>query len=177
MQGGYTNFTVPLSDYTLACYINLSSTRFLRGTHSFVSYPSGYTIPSSDIGFVFVKQPSSSAVYASSFDTTASFAFSLLVPATRLPDVKLGDWISDSPEDLQDSITNQFHIDSGTLKDSEDILNSWNSSSSVDSDVAAGASGLLGGLFQNLGTFIFSVSLLCFGAVVLRMLIRKAVDG
>lgn len=167
-----------MSNYLSARFIHLASARYLRGTHSFVPYPSGYTIPSSDIGFVFVKQPSSSPVYsASAFDTTGSFVFSLLVPASRLPDVKLGDWLSDSPEDLQDAITNQFHIDSGTLKDSEDILNSWNSSSSVDSDVASGASGLLGGLFQNLGTFLFSVSLLCFGAVVLRMLIRKAVDG
>lgn len=178
LQGGYTNFIVPLSDYSRARYINLSSTRYLRGTYYFVSYPSGYTIPSSDIGFVFVQQPSSSPVYyASSFDTTGSFAFSLLVPASRLPDVKLGDWVSDSPEDLQDAITNQFGIDSGTLQDSQDKLNLWNSSSSVDSQVASGASGLLGGLFQNLGTFLFSVSLLCFGAVVLRMLIKKAVDG
>lgn len=178
LQGGYTGFTVPLSDYSLPHYIHLASTRFLRGTHDFVSYPSGYTIPSSDIGFVFVHQPSSSPVYsASAFDTTGSFAFSLLVPASRLPEVKLGDWISDNPEDLQDAITNQFDIDSGTLKDTENNLNSWNNSSSVDSDIASGASGLLGALFQNLGTFLFSVSLLCFGAVVLRMLIRKAVDG
>lgn len=178
IQGGFSNFIVPLSDYSFVRYITLASSRFLRGTHDFVGYPSGFTIPSSDIGFVFVQQPSSSPVYsASAFDITGSFAFSLLVPASRLHDVKLGDWISDSPEDLQDAITNQFGIDSGTLKDSEDILNSWNSSSSVDSNVASGASGLLGALFQNLGTFLFSVSLLCFGAVVLRMLIRKAVDG
>ena len=178
VQGGYNGFIVPPSNISSASYIHLASNRYLRGTHSFVPYPSGYTIPSSDIGFVFVKQPSSSTIFsASSFNTTGSFAFSLLVPASRLPDVKLGDWISDSPEDLQDAITNQFGIDSGTLKDSEDILNSWNSSSSVDSNVASGASGLLGALFQNLGTFLFSVSLLCFGAVVLRMFIRKAVDG
>lgn len=178
LQGGYTNFIVPLSNYLSASFIHLASTRYLRGTHSFVPYPSGYTIPSSDIGFVFVEQPSTSPVFsASSFNTTGSFAFSLLVPASRLPNVKLGGWLSDSPEDLQDAITNEFGVDSGTLKDSKDNLNSWNSASSVDSDVASGASGLLGGLFQNLGTFLFSVSLLCFGAVVLRMLIRKAVDG
>lgn len=178
LQGGYTGFIVPPSNYLRSRYIHLAGTRFLRGTNSFVPYPSGYTIPSSDIGFVFVKQPSSSPVYsASAFDTTGSFAFSLLVPASRLPNVKLGGWLSDSPEDLQDAITNEFGVDSGTLKDSKDNLNSWNSASSVDSDVATGASGLLGGLFQNLGTFLFSVSLLCFGAVVLRMLIRKAVDG
>ena len=178
LQGGDKGFFVPLSNYSRARYIDLGTSRFLRGTNSFVAYPSGYTIPSSDIGFVLVQQPSSSPVYsASAFDTTGSFAFSLLVPASRLHDVKLGDWISDSPEDLQDAITNQFGIDSGTLKDSQDKFNSWNSSSSVDSDVASGASGFLGGLFQNLGTFLFSVSLLCFGAVILRILIRKAVDG
>lgn len=178
LQGGDNAFIVPPSNYSNDAVLHLGSTYFLRGTSSFVPYPAGYTIPSSDIGFVFVKQPSSSPVYsASSFDTTGTFAFSLLVPVSRLPDVKLGDWISDSPEDLQDAITNEFGIDSGTLKDSKDNLNSWNSASSVDSDVASGASGLLGGLFQNLGTFLFSVSLLCFGAVVLRMLIRKAVDG
>lgn len=178
LQGGDSSFIVPPNTYSDLRNINLNSNRYLLGTHSFVPYPSGYIIPSSDIGFVFVQKPSSSPVYsASAFDTTASFAFSLLVPVSLLPAVKLGDWISDSPEDLQDAITNEFGIDSGTLKDSKDNLNSWNSASSVDSDIASGASGLLGGLFQNLGTFLFSVSLLCFGAVVLRMLIRKAVDG
>lgn len=178
LQGGDSGFIIPPELQSRLLYLNLGSTRYLLGTHTFVPYPSGYTIPSSDIGFVFVKQPSSSPVYsASAFNTTGSFAFSLLVPSSLLPDVKLGDWISDSPEDLQDAITNEFGIDSGTLQDSKDNLNSWNNSSSVESDVAAGASGLLGGLFQNLGTFLFSVSLLCFGAVVLRMFIRKAVDG
>ena len=78
---------------------------------------------------------------------------------------------------MQDTITNDFGVDSDKLKDSKDSITDWSNTSSVDSDVASGASGLLGGLFQNLGTFLFSVSLLCFGAVVLRMLIRKAVDG
>ena len=178
LQGGDNGFFVPLSNYLRARFIHLGSTRYLRGSLTFDPYPAGYSIPSSDIGFVFVQQPSSSPVYsASAFDTSGSFAFSLLVPASRLPDVEFGDWLSDSPEDLQDAITNQFGVDSGTLQNSKDNLNSWNSASSVDSDIASGASGLLGGLFQNLGTFLFSVSLLCFGAVVLRMLIRKAVDG
>lgn len=178
LQGGYSNFIIPSSDYSSSSALHLGATRFLRGTHEFVSYPSGYTIPSSEIGFVFVKKPSSSPVYsASAFDTTGSFAFSLLVPVSRLPDVKLGDWLSDSPEDLQDVITNEFDIDSDTLKETKDYLDLFKNTSSVDSNVASGASGLLNGVFQNLGTFLFSVSLLCFGAVVLRMLIRKAVDG
>lgn len=179
IQGGDDSFFVPPSNFSRARFIHLGSTRYLRGTYSFVPYPSGYTIPSSDIGFVFVQQPSSSsAIYsASAFDTTGSFAFSLLVPASRLPDVEFGDWISNSPEDLQKVITDEFDIDSDTLKESKEYLNLWKNTSSVDSDVAAGASGLLGGIFQNLGTFLFAVSLLCFGAVVLRMLVRKAVDG
>lgn len=178
LNGGSSSFIVPPFSYTDSWTISLNTTRYLLGTHSFVPYPSGYTIPSSDIGFVFVRKPSSSPVYsASAFNTTGSFAFSLLVPASLLPDVKLGGWLSDSSEDLKDVITNEFGVDSDTLKDSKDNLNSWNSASSVDSDFASGASGLLGGLFQNLGTFLFSVSLLCFGAVFLRMLIRKAVDG
>lgn len=178
LQGGDNAFIVPPSNYSNDSFLYLGSTRYLLGTNSFVRYPSGYTIPSSDIGFVFVKQPSTSPVYsASAFDTTGSFAFSLLVPASRLPDVKLGAWLSNSPEDLQKVITDEFDIDSDTLKESKDYLNMWNNSSSVDSDVASGASGLLNAVFQNLGTFLFSVSLLCFGAVVLRMLIRKAVDG
>lgn len=178
LQGGDNNFIIPNPGYLSTRALDLGFTRYLLGTHDFVPYPSGYTIPSSDIGFVFVQQPSSSPVYsASAFNTSGSFAFSLLVPVSRLPDVKLGDWISDSPEDLQDAITNEFDIDSGTLKETKDFLNLFKNSSTVDSDVASGVSGLLGGLFQNLGTFLFSVSLLCFGAVVLRMLIKKAVDG
>lgn len=178
LQGGDSDFIVSPNNYSELTYIDLNSNRYLLGTSSFVSYPSGYTIPSSDIGFVFVRQPSSSPVYsASAFDTAGSFAFSLLVPASILPDVKLGDWLSDSPEDLQDAITNQFGVDSGTLENSKDTLDSLNSAPSVDSDVASGVTGLLGGLFQNLGSYLTTVSLFCFGAVFLRMIIRKAVDG
>ncbi len=178
LQGGDSAFVIVPSDYSSLRYFCLTSNRYLLGTHSFVPYPSGYTIPSSDIGFVFVQKPSSNFVTsASEFDTTGSFAFSLLVPVFRLPDVKLGDWLSDSPEDLQDAITNEFGIDSGTLNDSKDNLNSWSSTSSVDTDVASTSISVLNAMFQNLGGFLFIISLMVFGAVVLRMLIRKAVDG
>lgn len=160
-------------------YIDLTSSHLSNTSMS--SFPPNVTIPSSDLGFVFCKRPSGDGmhVYNSEFDVTLTFAATLWVPDLLLPsDVKVGDWISKATvEDLQDELANQFKINSDTLKDSKDNLNSWNSTSSVDSDIASGASGLLGGLFQNLGTFLFSVSLLCFGAVVLRMLIRKAVDG
>lgn len=138
-------------------------------------------IPSADVGLVFCKRPSGDGmhVYNSEFDVSLSFMISLWVPDALLPaDVKVGDWISKADvESLQDQLTKDFDVNSDTLKNSKDNLNSWNSTSSVDSDVASGATGLLNAIFQNLGTFLFSVSLLCFGAVVLRMLIRKAVDG
>lgn len=147
----------------------------------FHSFPSNFSIPSSDVGFVFCKKPSSDGmhVYNSEFNVELSFTATLWVPSDLLPaDVMVGDWISKPDvEGLQDQLTKDFNIDSDTLKNSKDNLNSWNSTPSVDSDVASGAFGLLNGIFQNLGTFLFSVSLLCFGAVVLRMLIRKAVDG
>lgn len=164
-------------------WVSFKTNKFLVKPDVFSSYPSTYSCPSSDLGLVVVKQasaPSGGTLNsASAFSPSTSFKLipTLLVPVGMLPDVKLGDWISDSPEDLQKALTNEFGIDSGTLKNSKDNLNSWNSTSSVDTDVASGASGLLNGIFQNLGTFLFSVSLLCFGAVVIRMFIRKAVDG
>lgn len=176
ISGGSNDFWATPSN---SKYIDLTSSHLSNVNMS--SFPPNVTIPSSDLGFVFCKRPSGDGmhVYNSEFDVTLSFAATLWVPDALLPaDVKVGDWISKaSVEDLQDELTKEFDINSDTLQNSKDNLNSWNSTSSVDSDVASGASGLLGGLFQNLGTFLFSVSLLCFGAVVLRIFIRKAVDG
>lgn len=175
--GGLNDVVVPPSDFLSSSTLSLSSTRVLVGTSSFNSYPYGFTIPSSSLGLVIVSKPSGSFITdVSLFAAKSNLSFSLLVPSRFLHDVKVGDWLSDSPEDLQKALTNEFGIDSSTLKDSKDNLNSWNSTSSVDSDVSSTASGLLGGVFQNLGTFLFSVSLLCFGAVVIRMLIKKAVS-
>lgn len=176
ISGGANDFwATPSNDK----YIDLTSSHLSNKSMS--SFPPNFSIPSSDLGFVFCKRPSGNGlhVYNSEFNVTLSFAATLWVPDALLPaDVKVGDWISKaSVDDLQDELTNEFDINSDTLQNSKDNLNSWNSASSVDSDIASGASGLLGGLFQNLGTFLFSVSLLCFGAVVLRMFIKKAVDG
>lgn len=160
--------------------LNLSSSYYILGSSSLTPYPPRYSIPSSDLGVVFVKKPSPSYTVVSSSDFSVSVRgqFTLMVPALLLDGVEVGTWISSEDlEKLQDQLVSDFDVDSGTLKNSKDNLNSWNSTSSVDSDVAAGASGLLNAVFQNLGTFLFSVSLLCFGAVVLRMLIKKAVDG
>lgn len=137
-------------------------------------FSKSFTFPSSDARLWLLNLDSPLSAPGNIY-----LAFSLFVPETFLPsDVEPGDWISHGTIDkLQDQLLNDFNVDSGTLENSKNNLDSWSSTSSVDFDVASGASGLLNGVFQNLGTFLFSVSLLCFGAVVLRMLIRKAVDG
>lgn len=147
----------------------------------FKSFPTSFSIPSSELGFVFCKRPSgSSPQYSNSvFDASLKFAASLWVPSSLLPsNVRVGDWISRADvESLQDQLVEDFGVNSDTLTSSKDNFMSWGSTSSVDSDVADGAFYLLFGLFQDLDTFLFSVSLMVFGAVLLRMLIRKAVDG
>lgn len=156
-------------------------------------YTSFYTVGNWDFGkFPFSVQTNSrnvrfNAVYDSTpTASSASYKQLVFLPAIHFtPDTfemlfgtgyRNGGWFP-GDEDLQKELVNDFGVDSNTLKDSKSSLDSWNSTSSIDLDVASGAFGFLTGIFQNLGTFLFSVSLLCFGAVVLRMLIRKAVDG
>ena len=56
-------------------------------------------------------------------------------------------------------------------------MTGWNDTETVDTDVAFSAMSALNAMFQNLGSFLFIISLMVFGAVVLRMFIKKAVDG
>lgn len=181
VQGGSSSAVITLSSQNFV--LSFNTTKFLSDNSSFSSYPSTFSCPSSDLGLVVIKQvvpPSGGTINsASSFSPNTPFSLNptLLVPVGMLPDVKLGDWISDSPEDLQDAITKEFDVDSDKLKDSKDSLNSWNSASSVDTDLANTSLSTINALFQNLGQFLAIVSLMVFGAVVLRMLIRKAVDG
>lgn len=145
------------------------------------SFPVNSTIPSSDVGFVFCKRPTSDGmhVYNSEFNVTLSFMATLWVPASLLPkDVQVGDWISHGTMDkLQDQLVNDFDVNSDTLKNSKQNFDSWQNSNTIDTDVANTSLDIINGLMQNVGQFAFIVSLLCFGAVVLRVLIRKAVEG
>lgn len=103
----------------------------------------------------------------------------LVVPAQYLPaDVQVGDWISQGSMDkLQDQLLNDFDVNSDTLKDSKQSFDSWQNSNTIDTEVADTGLSFIIALMQNVGQFAFVVSLLCFGAVVLRVLIRKAVEG
>lgn len=136
-------------------------------------FPLTYNFPSSDARIWLVTESTKTSTLS------GSLAYTLFVPDHLLPsDIAVGDWISQGTMDkLQDQLLNDFDVNSGTLKDSKDNLDSWSSTSSVDSDVASTSISVLNALFQNLGGFLFIVSLMVFGAVVLRMLIRKAVDG
>lgn len=106
---------------------------------------------------------------------------SFWIDASKLPaGLEVGDKFpapdSDPLGDLQKKLLEDYDVEKN-IRDTESWLDSsLNHFYSVDSDVASGASGLLGGLFQNLGSFLVSFSLLCLGAVVLRMVIKKAVD-
>lgn len=108
------------------------------------------------------------------------FAPSLWVPKFMLPsDVQVGDWISHGTMDkLQDQLVNDFDVNSDTLKDSKQNLDTWRDAETIDSDVADTVISIMDGLFQgSLSDFVVVVFLLCFGAVIIRVLIRKAVEG
>lgn len=106
---------------------------------------------------------------------------SFWIDANKLPSgLEVGDSFpapaADPLGDLQKKLLEDYEIQDN-ITDTQDYLDeAINGFDSVDSDVASGASVLLGGLFQNLDSFLFSVSLLCLGAVFLRIVLRKAVD-
>ena len=158
-------------------FLKLSESHYGR----FHSFPVNFSIPSSDVGFVFCKQPSGDGMHAynTEFNVTLSFVPTLWVPDALLPkDVQVGDWISEADvESLQDQLTKDFDVNSDTLKNSKQNFDSWQNSNTIDTDVANTGLDIINALMQNVGQFAFIVSLLCFGAVVLRVLIRKAVEG
>lgn len=176
IAGGDNDFWATPSNHN---YLHLSDSHI--STPGYRSFPRGFYIPSSDIGFVFAKQPEGNQMhpYETEFGVSLKFAASLWVPTTLLPaDVKVGDWISKADvESLQDQLIKDFDVNSDTLNNSKQNFDSWQNSNTIDTDVADTGLNIINALMQNVGQFAFIVSLLCFGAVVLRVLIRKAVEG
>lgn len=106
---------------------------------------------------------------------------SFWIDANKLPaGLEVGDTFpvpaADPLGDLQKKLFEDYEIQNSITDTRNYLDDAVNGFDSVDSDVASGASGLLGGLFQNLDSFLFSVSFLCIGAVFLRIILRKAVD-
>lgn len=112
-------------------------------------------------------------------EVTAEISF--FVDATKLPaGLQVGDEFpanTDAFDKLRDDLIEQFPEASDNIQNGKDTIEGWNDTQTVDTDVASTSISALNALFQNLGGFLFIVSLMVFGAVVLRMLMRKAVDG
>lgn len=108
-----------------------------------------------------------------------SAEISFWIDASKLPaGLEVGDSFP-SPDQfdfLLDSLLDEYKVEKH-IGDTDSYLDeAINGFHSVDSDVASGASVLLYGLFQNLDSFFVSVSLLCVGALFLRIVLRKAVN-
>lgn len=112
---------------------------------------------------------------------TVTAVVSFWIDANKLPaGLQVGDEFpadTDAFDKLRDDLIGQFPEASDYIQNGKDTINGWNDTETVDTDVASTSISALNALFQNLGGFLFIVSLMVFGAVVLRMLIRKAVDG
>lgn len=108
-------------------------------------------------------------------------AVSFWVDASKLPaGLEVGDEFpadTDAFDDMRDELIDQFPEASENIQNGKDTIKGWNDTETVDQEVALTSISALNALFQNLGGFLFIVSLMVFGAVFLRMLIRKAVDG
>ena len=103
------------------------------------------------------------------------------IDASKLPaGLQVGDEFpadTDASDKLRDDFIEQFPEAFEHIQNDKDTLAGWSDTETVDTDVASSALSALNAMFQNLGSFLFIVSLMVFGAVVLRMFIRKAVDG
>lgn len=154
----------------------------VSGSYSGFSYTSvaGLSNLSSDdliLGVTLPTFPASEPAYI----LTVSVAISFWVDANKLPaGLQVGDEFpanTDAFDQLRDNLIDQFPEASENIQNGKPTLNGWNDTETVDTDVASSAMSALNAMFQNLGSFRFIVCLMVFGAVVLRMFIRKAVDG
>lgn len=129
------------------------------------------------LGVALPSYPASESAYI----LTVSVAISFWVDANKLPaGLQVGDEFpanTDAFDQMRDDLINQFPEASDNIENGKDTIQGWNDTETVDTDVASTSISALNAMFQNLGGFLFIISLMVFGAVVLRMLIRKAVDG
>lgn len=149
----------------------------------FCSIPTMYNVSSDELIFVVAPEFMGNQVMhtAYSYDMVVSAVVEFWVDANKLPaGLQVGDEFpadTDAFDQLRDDLIDQFPEASGNIENGKSTLTGWNDTETVDTDVASTAMSALNGLFQNLGQFLFIVSLMVFGAVVLRMFIKKAVDG
>lgn len=147
-----------------------------------LSYPF-YNCSSSDLLWIVLPRnlhASSSSAMLGSF-ARVRCTISYWVDANKLPaGLQVGDEFpadTDAYDNLRDELIEQFPEADENIENGKDTIQGWYDTETVDTDVASSAMSVLNAMFQNLGGFLFIISLMVFGAVVLRMLIRKAVDG
>lgn len=154
VSGSYSGFSYA----TVAGLSNLSSDDLILG----VTLP---TFPATEPAYIL----------------TVSVAISFWVDANKLPaGLQVGDEFpanTDAFDQMRDTLIDQFPEASDNIQNGKDTLTGWNDTETVDTDVASTSISVLNAMFQNLGGFLFIISLMVFGAVVLRMFIKKAVDG
>lgn len=155
-----SNETLNFSLRSMPVFYNAASDSLIL----FVSYPSWHTYDS-----------------PGKYRIEASAVVSYWIDANKLPPgLSVGDEFpanNDAFENLRENLLEKFPEASDKIETGKDTIEGWNDTETVDTDVASTTISALNALFQNLGGFLFIVSLMIFGAVVLRMLIRKAVDG
>lgn len=147
-----------------------------------LSYPF-YNCSSSDLIWIVLPRnltaSSTSAMYGAFAHVRCTISY--WVDANKLPaGLQVGDEFpadTDAFDQLRDDLIKQFPEASENIENGKDTIQGWNDTETVDTDVASSSISVLNAMFQNLGGFLFIISLMVFGAVVLRMLIRKAVDG
>ena len=178
--------TYLLQDFSQFCF---STSSLFRNSDSFLTSPSGLSLSSfyphynaSSDSLVFAVMPSNISP-TSSFSgvLSVSVEISFFVYADKLPaGLQVGDEFpadTDAFDQLRDDLIKQFPEASENIENGKATIQGWNDTETVDTDVASTSISALDAMFQNLGGFLFIISLMIFGAVVLRMLIRKAVDG
>lgn len=195
-----TSFYIPVaSSGTGTSYYNLSTVKQICFSSVFQGDMLPYLAPSYEPGFSLLPTmynlSSDQLIFAVapcpldyslrsrdySFDLTCSAVISFWVDANKLPaGLKVGDEFpadTDAYDKLRDDLIDQFPEAADNIENGKGTIQGWNDTETVDTDVASTSISALNAMFQNLGSFLFVVSLMVFGAVVLRMLIRKAVDG
>lgn len=195
-----TSFYIPVaSSGTGTAYYNLSTVKQICFSSVFQGDLLPYLAPSYEPGFsllptmynlssdqlIFAVAPcpldSSLRFRDYSFDLSCSAVISFWIDANKLPaGLQVGDEFpadTDAFDQLRDDLIDQFPEAGDNIENGKDTIQGWNDTETVDTDVASTSISVLNAMFQNLGSFLFIVSLMVFGAVVLRMLIRKAVDG
>lgn len=137
---------------------------------------------SSDSLVLFINVPSFNTFNTGGkYRISVSAVVSYWVDANKLPvGLQVGDEFpanTDAFDSLRDELLEQFPEASENIENGKSTLTGWNDTETVDTDVASTAVSALNAMFQNLGSFLFIISLMVFGAVVLRVFIKKAVDG